>query len=157
MKTIISTSLVQSIQMTIQFNNSIRRWESFKWWMGALELESHFNLNKNMIVTFRWRLHLASNPLSWEQFPFVEISAGEGRELSHILRGIIEAPGERSRGGHEESAGWMMVRRGNMWAGWCMICVTLHYQHTLPTSGQTISWPMITSRKLSDEVMTFNF
>ena len=85
------------IQMTIQFNNWMRRWESFKWWMGALELKSHFNLNKNMIVTFRWRLHLASNPLSWEQFPFVEISAGEGRELSHILRGIIEAPGERRR------------------------------------------------------------
>ena len=63
---------------------------------------------------------------------------------------------EESRGEQEERAGWMMVRRGNMWAGWCMICVTLHYQHTLPTSGQTISWPMITSRKLSDEGITFN-
>ncbi len=30
---------------------------------------------------------------------FVEISVEEGRELSHILRGIIQAPRERRRAG----------------------------------------------------------
>ena len=121
--------------------------------MGALELKSHFNLNKNMIVTFRWRLHLTSNLLSWEQFTFVEISAKEGRELSHILRGIIQAPRERRRMRDGWWSGW-----GNMCSTeWCMICVTLHYQHTLPTLDQTISWPMITILKLSEEGMTLNF
>ena len=125
--------------MTIQFNNWIRRWESFKWWMGALELKSHFNLNKNMIVTFRWRLHLASNPLSWEQFPFVEISAGEGRELSHILRGIIEAPGERRRpggeGGMDDGQAGQYVSR--VMHDLCHATLPTHLAHSWPDNQLT--------------------
>ena len=63
--------------------------------------------------------------------------AGQGRELSQILRGIIEAPGELRSAEEDECVwdGWWWSDRGNMGAQWCMICVTLHYQHTLPHSG----------------------
>ena len=92
-----------------------------------LKLKSHFKLNRNMIVTFRWRLHLTSNLISWDQFPFVKISEIQAAtELSHILWGNDTSP---LRGG-----GSCTLCRIDGWSTgaicglmWVMDRVTLHY------------------------------
>ena len=118
--------------MSVKQLNKVLR--SFKWWIGLQR-----SLNLILTWTGIWFWHLDDGYILPQisslgnSFHLLRYRPGrQARELSQILRGIIEAPGEQRR---MSVCGMDDGQTGAICAEWCMICVTLHYQHTLPHSG----------------------